>query len=323
MQRAAIAMMLVVMGAAPAAADGKADALFEKGKKALAQKQYADACEAFELSDQLDPGIGVKLNAARCYEEWGKLARAYTWYVDAAALAEKQKDKRLPQIKELVDALDADVPTLTIQVPPNSDIAGSQLKLDGKPLPDGMVGKETRVDPGPHELTWLSGGARKSKTLALERGASREVQLDLAPAPPAATASVGVTSTGEPVAEAPGGRSRTRTIASAALVGAGVVALGVSGYLTLSAKSDYNDALDTECMGMTTACSPRGLELTSDARSRANTATVFALVGVAAAAGGVILYLTAPSSTEARTGTAYVTPSVSPTSAGLVVGGAF
>ena len=74
-------MLIAVLACAqPALAETKADTLFKKGKKLLAEKRYAEACTAFEDSDRLDPGIGAKLNVAKCYQEWGRLATAWRWF---------------------------------------------------------------------------------------------------------------------------------------------------------------------------------------------------------------------------------------------------
>jgi Tfp pilus assembly protein PilF len=73
---------LLALSAGPATAD-QADELFARGKAQLSKKQYAQACVTFEKVDALDPGIGAKLNVARCYQEWGKLASARRWYADA------------------------------------------------------------------------------------------------------------------------------------------------------------------------------------------------------------------------------------------------
>src|SRR2546428_931143 len=75
-------------------AAAQADQLFKKGKRLLAQKKYPEACAAFEQSDHLDPGIGAKLNVAKCYQEWGKLATAWRWYVDAEMMATNAHDTR-------------------------------------------------------------------------------------------------------------------------------------------------------------------------------------------------------------------------------------
>ena len=73
MTRSFASFMLSCALASPAFAD-QADALFQKGKQLLAEKKYAQACKAFQDVDQIDPGIGAKLNVARCFEEWGRLA---------------------------------------------------------------------------------------------------------------------------------------------------------------------------------------------------------------------------------------------------------
>src|SRR5690349_12436718 len=154
MKRVLVVAMLL---ATPAFADKKADAdaLFKKAKKLHADKKYAEACPMFEKSDALDSGIGAKLNVAKCYEDWGMLARAHRWYTDAEAMARDASDKRAPKIRELIDALDPDVPRLTVKAPAGADAKRLEIKVDGKSV---EAGKETRIDPGPHEITWLVAG---------------------------------------------------------------------------------------------------------------------------------------------------------------------
>src|SRR5689334_1434029 len=120
--RLAIAMIVCALGGV-AHAD-RADVLFKKGKKLLAEKHYAEACAAFEDSDRLDPGIGAKLNVARCYQEWGRLATAWRWFGDAERMAQSAKDDRAPKIHALIEQLDPDVPRLTVKLPPGADPAG-------------------------------------------------------------------------------------------------------------------------------------------------------------------------------------------------------
>src|SRR4029078_4649256 len=102
-----------VGGAHADSAAAQADHLFRKGSRLLAQKKYPDACAAFEASDRLDPGIGAKLNVARCYQEWGKLATAWRWDVNAETMATSAHDARAKKIHELVEGLEPDVPRLT------------------------------------------------------------------------------------------------------------------------------------------------------------------------------------------------------------------
>jgi tetratricopeptide (TPR) repeat protein len=313
---------LLALSAAPAAAD-KADELFARGKAQLARKQYAQACVTFEQVDALDPGIGAKLNVAKCYQEWGKLASAYRWYADAEDMAARSGDKRAPKIKELLAELEPDVPRLTIRVPKDADLDAAAVKLDGE-LITSRLGRKLRVDPGPHVITYRVDGEEKSETIAIERGGTREVKLVLSSEEGEGSASARA----RDEAPTPPDPGRPRRLAGFALMGAAAASLGVAGYLSLDARSDYRAALDAHCKGAKDMCNDEGLRITGDARSRANVATVFALVGVAAAAGGIALYLTAPSSGQpeslSRNAEAlYLAPAVGDRAGLLLLGGRF
>jgi len=319
---AALAVLAALAGPSPALADRKhdADALFKKGKRLQADQKYAQACVAFEESDKLDPAIGTKLNAAKCYEEWGRLARAHRWYTAAEQMAASSEDDRLPKIRELIETLDPDVPRLTVNVPAGmdpADVEAAAIMLDGKPVPATDLGVAVRLDPGPHELVYLVDGAKKSKLVPLERGGERELLLDI----PKGAAQRRAIAEGKADPPRPG---RTRRIIGISMGAAGLAGIGVASYLTLDARSSYNDALDAHCAGMANACSPEGLAITKDARSQANLATVITLASVAVIGGGVFLYLTAPDGdAPAERRAVYVTPVVSGDGGGLVVGGGF
>lgn len=303
-------LLALVCLSSVAAAESKVDMLFKRGKQQLADKKYAEACATFEEVDKLEPGIGAKLNVARCYEEWEKLAVAYRWYDDAQRMAVDTKDKRVAKIKELIDALDSDVPRLTIKLPAKIDPGAAKVLLDGKAFTE--LGTELRVDPGQHVIDYQSGTTAKKKTVNLERGASTEVELVF---------DAGATMVGQkpPPAKEP---TNTRKVLGLASTGTGVIALGVAGVLTLTAKSKYNAALDDHCMGETNLCDAEGLSATKNARKRANHATIVSIVGGVAIAAGVVLYVTAPkkTNTEKR---AYLAPSVSSDSAAVIFGGHF
>lgn len=334
--RLAVAVAAVLAGGGGAArADSRADALFKKGKAQLAAKQYDEACATFEKVDGLEPAIGAKLNIAKCYEDWGKLARAHHWYSAAVQQARAAKDDRAGKIAKLLAALDADVPRLTVTLSAGADAAAAAVTLDARPLAElGKLGAELRVDPGPHELGWRSAGEAKTKTVAIERGGAREITLEVRPAPaagePVAAGGdggapvVGAGGSGAVSADGGGGGRSVRKIAGIAMVVAGGVGLGVASYLTLDARSSYNDAIDAQCMGAANMCSDDGLRLTRDARSQANTATIIAIAGGAVAVGGLVLWLTAPSgggSSSERA--AYVAPVVGGDGGGVVFGGRF
>jgi len=114
---------------------------------------------------------------------------------------------------------------------------------------------------------------------------------------------------------------KTRKLIGLGVGGAGVIAVGVSSYLTLSARSKYNDAIAQHCGGSKTMCDDTGLAITRDARSQANVATIVFGVGAAAVAGGVVLYLTAPKAGAEHA--MRIVPVVDARSAQVVLGGSF
>ena len=340
MRRLPVGLVVVALAAyaAPAAADKaeKADALFKKGKKQLADHRYNEACATFEQVDKLDPGIGAKLNVAKCYEEWGRLAIAYHWYVDAQAMAVATKDDRAPKIKALAAELDGNVPRVTLKIPPGADpVVLATLTFDGKPVPDSWLDTEQRVDPGAHVVEFVVGGVKKKKMAPVERGGSSEISLDM----PKGDGRVGrntrkpksgpKTSPTEPtgdeldageLAARPG---HGRRVAGVVVASTGVAALGVATYLTLSARSSYKGALADHCMGSTSMCDAPGLTLTHDARHRANVATLVSIAGGAAVIGGVVLYLTAPHGKRADEHALYLTPVVGADGGAVVFGGRY
>lgn len=328
--------VLVLTSVAHADKKEKAESLFKQGKKAMGEKRYADACEAFEESYKLDPGIGAELNVAKCYEEWGKIGRAFTAYQLAEKLAKDASDPRVDKIHELVQTLDTQVPRLTIKVPKDAP-KDLTVTLDAKPIT--IFGESFVVDPGPHTIEYGVGDQKKQKIVPMDRGAENEVSLEITDR--MVEASKGGATT-EPTgggkkqpktvkAETKPAPGRNMRIGAIALGGAGVLAIGVSSVMTLSARGKYNDALDMYCGGMPHGCDSMGLQITHDARSTANTATVIFLLGTAAVGGGIALYLLAPKGPAASTGEStdddqasrYLVPSITSTGAGLVYGGRY
>lgn len=296
----------------------RADQLFKKGKKLLAEKRYPEACAAFEDSDRIDPGIGAKLNVAKCYQEWGKLATAWRWFSDAEQLAKDTKDDRAVKIHALAAELDASVPRLTVKAPRNASTSGVVIKLDGVAFDTSALGTERRVDPGPHQIDYVVDGARQTRTIPVERGGSSEVMLDLPQQSRVATPR-------EPRSSAEAGNpGRTRRIIGIGVAGVGGAAVAIAGAITFQARGDYKDALTAYCRGAKDMCDAQGVTATHAARHRANLATVLALGGAVAVATGVVLYVTAPGkSSEGAEHALYLAPSVGSDGGGLVLGGAF
>ena len=311
----AIAMVLALGGVAHA---DQAETLFKKGKKLLGEKRYAEACSAFAESDKLDPGIGAKLNVARCYQEWGKVATAYRWYAEAEKLARELKDDRAGKIRGLIDDLESQVPRLTVHTPAEAVVANADITLDGKPIDPAQLNTALPVDPGPHEIAYLVDGKRRDKTVPLERGGNSEVTLELpvkrhkVPRPVVHDDAPSTASSG-----------RTQRIIGITAAGAGVVALGAAGIVTLRAHSDYQHAIDHHCRGTKDMCDGLGLTATENARHRANLATIVSIGGAVAVAAGVVVFLIAPSARSSDEHAMYLAPAVDTQGGSVVFGGHF
>src|SRR5262249_17924916 len=148
------------------------------------------------------------------------------------------------------------------------------------------LGDDRRVDPGPHRIEAIVNGATRSKTVAVERGGT-EVTLDVPVRPRprgAATKPAAV------AAPEPSDPAQTRRWIGLGISGAGVVAIGIAGVVTLRARSDYQHALDGYCGGMIDMCDDTGVSRTHSARHRANIATGVTIAGLAAVGGGLVLY---------------------------------
>lgn len=282
----------------PAFAD-KADEVFKQAKKLMAEKKYAEACPKFEKSYQMDPGIGGQLNVGRCYEEWGKLGKAYHAYSEALKKAEESNDNRAEKIKKLVAQLEPQVPRLVIHIPSDADTAGLQVTIDGVSISVEELANPQLVDPGPKQVEYaLGSGARKTKIVPVERSGTSEITLELPKAkdkPEKAEHTVVVAP--EPHhddAEAADHTGHGQRVAGVVIAGVGVAGMAVASYLGLSARSKYNDALSSHCMTMTNTCDAQGLTETHDARSQANTATIIFSVGAAATIAGIVVYVIAP-----------------------------
>jgi len=139
--------------AAPTPEDAKrADALFEEGTRLMDEGRYDRACPALQESLVIDPATGTALALARCFEKAGKLASAWSAYLDAEARAyasgqQEREDAARLQAASLAPRL----PYIAITL--GGDVAtalGLVLELDGRAIAKGALGPPIPVDPGYH-----------------------------------------------------------------------------------------------------------------------------------------------------------------------------
>src|SRR5258708_17552643 len=119
MRRASLAGWLFFwLGASSVAFDGvspddraTAQALFDQAKQLATSGKYADACPKFEESERLDPGIGTQFQLASCYEHVGRIASAWTLFLDVASAARGMKQPEREKVaRERAAALEGRIP---------------------------------------------------------------------------------------------------------------------------------------------------------------------------------------------------------------------
>ena len=332
--RKLVAFVSVIALAGVASADKdkdreKADKLFRQAKKLMGEQRYADACKLFEESFKLDPGIGGQANIAKCYEDWGKLAVAYRAYQKAEAMAKAAHDSRAGEIHERIEKLANEMPKVTIHIPKGAETEGLKVTIDGAEIAADSLTDPQPVDPGSHLLEYsLPGVKKKTKVVPVERGGASDVTLDLPPKKKDVVVTTEPDKVKPVVVKPAGDPGKSRKLLAYGVAGGGVVMVGVSTVLTLTAKSKYDDALKSHCMGATDMCDMTGLDATHSARTRANIGTGFFIAGLAAVGAGAFLYFTAPrhhADTESAEPESafYVAPTLSSDGGGLVVGGGF
>ena len=109
-----------------------AQSLFDQAKKEMAAHDYADACPKLEESLRLQEGIGTLLNLASCYEHAGKLASAWSKYLEVATRARAAGQAARARIgRERADALAPKLSNLVVDVPGATHPDGLEVRRDG------------------------------------------------------------------------------------------------------------------------------------------------------------------------------------------------
>jgi hypothetical protein len=120
--------------------------LFAKAEAEEDAGHWAAALEKLRRAGSVKMTPGIRYHIALCEEKLGQLVAALSDYTgaDQAARAEKNREVQ-DAVAEPLRALRVRVPTLTINVP---EASGAELLLDGKPVPVGLWGIATPVEPG-------------------------------------------------------------------------------------------------------------------------------------------------------------------------------
>lgn len=336
-------------GARPRDADpAAAQALFYEGRALMKAGRWAEACPKLEESLRLDQGIGTTFNLADCNEHLGKLATAWSGFLDAAAAAKAAGQAQREKVaRDRARELEPKLPKLVVEV--KGQAPGLVVERDGLVIGQAAFGTAIPVDPGTHRIAARAPGrtpleltveAREARTsrvtvpeLTAEPVAASPAEAAPSPSTSAAPASTTTTTSAtspyaaagtfpEPVEE----HTSPQRVLGWVGVGVGAAGLLTAGYLGLRSLGRRNDARD-HCNG--DLCDARGVELRAEAIRAGNASTIATIAGGALLAGGIVLVATTPRDrgSAGRTGAPSGAGARAPAptfvaSAGLVPGGA-
>jgi hypothetical protein len=313
-----------------------AEALFEEGRRLMAQNKAADACPKFAESQRLDPSPATLLNLGSCYEKLGRIASAWAVYKQAASAANATKRADyLASAQKHSASLESRLARVTINAA--APVDGMEIKRDGVMVGRGEWGVAIPVDPGSHVLEAIAPKKLPYKSTfdVKEEGTLQNLTvpaLDDAPeaapttvTPPPTTTTTASPSTTGPTSTSPMGttegegahRGNSQRWVATVVGGVGVIGVVVGSVMATRAKSKYDESLKS-CPNDKNLCTADGVSQRDDARAAGTQATVALGVGAVAMVAGVVLWFTAPKSNVATTGpaTARVRFEVAPTLGG-------
>lgn len=140
------ACLMATTARADTAQKAAAEVMFQDARRLFSEGQYAEACNRFARSQQLDPAVGTLLNLGDCYKRMGKTASAWLAYRDAITLARTRADERRAAAEEEVRALEPDLPRVRIEFA--GMVPGVSVILNGEPVDPSNFSQPIPVDPG-------------------------------------------------------------------------------------------------------------------------------------------------------------------------------
>jgi len=305
--------LLLSLPCAVARAEGTpstADALFESGRTAMSKGDYATACARFAESHRIDPAPGTLLNLSLCEEKQGKLVAAHA---DLTEVLERlpKGDFRIAVAEKQLEALKKKLPSVTLTL--DAESTGARVERDGIEVRADALARPILLDPGSHVFVVKADGrAGTRRDVALSEGDHVSFTLGAGPAVGGAASSTTHASTSssrDPVAT-----RRMLGIGALAVGGVGIVTGVVTGILTVSAASAY----DEHCRGGT--CDAEGKSAASTGETLEVVSPIAFGIGAIGAGVGTYLFLTSKRTTRAGL---TVAPHVSSREAGFAIGGSF
>jgi hypothetical protein len=299
---AAAAVVACLAGTVSATAQdvAAAEALFDRGLRAMEAGDFATGCPAIEESYRLDPRPGTLFTLAECENKRGRTATAATRYEDYlgffARLPADQQMKQGDRAQVAAsqrDRLRAVSPKLTLSVTPSAG-AGAVLTRDGVVLARPSWGIPLPVDPGEHLLRLeVAGHEPSEQRIRIAEGESKVIELAPGASNPSAPPPGAVGEATPPPTER-ADRGLTGVQAAGLVVGGiGVVGLAVGAVFGLVTLGHANEAEAACPAGPLAGCadSAAANQAVDAATTPGAVSTIGFAAGGALLVGGVIMLI--------------------------------
>jgi hypothetical protein len=126
-----------------------AEALFQEGRRLMDEGKSEEACPKLEESQRLDPGTGTLWHLGRCYQETGRLAKAWATYHLVAQEAKRMGETaKVKAALKRAGVLEPKLHKLIIEVPEESRVDELSVTRAGVTVGDGAWGAAVPVDLG-------------------------------------------------------------------------------------------------------------------------------------------------------------------------------
>jgi len=321
-----IGFILIVGGSRALAQSAEAEGLFNDGNKLMSEGRLAQACDAFEASNRVEPRAGTLIRLGECRERNQQLASAWSAYKDSLNRAKDPRKHEFATAKAM--ALESRLSYLTVSVSFESRIEGLTLTRNGKSLDPMLWNRALPVDGGDYVIVGHAPGYEEWQTTAHVpvEGARINIEvptfkkLSKLTSPPTSPSG-----SEHPDQEAvrPRGLFTARRKISIGVAGASVIGVVAGLVLGASGKGKQNDAFKL-CPDPAMPCAQadQSNALIKSSHTRALEANIaFGIAAAAATGAGVLWFTGAP---ETKTGIhARVTTSLAPEQATLIFVGRF
>jgi hypothetical protein len=304
---------------------GAAEALRREGETLLVENRYGEACPKLAESYRLDPATDTLLALAMCHEGQGKLASAWTEFVEVANRSPREgRDDRASLARERADALRPRLSHVLIQVSPEAaQLSGLDVMQDGTPIDRASFGQPLPVDPGNHVVQASAPGkAPWQKAYTVGSVATQETVSVPALGTPSEGSMAAEASTSGSRAEAPRGALTDVEVAGLITAGVGVVGIVVGGVSALRAVSK-DHASDPLCDDLNRCSTPGAVRDRRDALQAAGFATISMVTGGFLVAGGAIMFVLGGRAKPADTAQMSARPALLPGGGGVALSGRF